>query len=236
MLSLKEVRVRFGSVEALAGVSLDVEEGEVVGLIGPNGAGKSTLLDAVSGLVPFRPGRIAFRGMEIAGWTPTAIARAGVARTFQSPRLFDRMTVLANVLAAQHTLPSSRRRRERVMELLERAALAERQDALAGALTPGERRRLELVRALARGPALLLLDEPCGGMTQAETVEMAELIQWGVRGTAVMLVEHKLTVVSRLCSRVAALHLGSIVAEGPPAAVRSHPKVVEAYLGRKEIR
>lgn len=236
MLSIREVRVRFGMVEALAGVSLEVAEGEVVGLIGPNGAGKSTLLDAVSGLAPLRSGQITFRGIEITGRTQTAIARVGVARTFQSPRLFDRMTVLANVLAAQHTLPPPLRRSERIMELVERAGLAERRDALSGSLTPGERRRVELARALAREPALLLLDEPCGGMTSAESAEMAALIQWGLRGAAVVIVEHKLTVISRLCSRVVVLHLGTIIAEGTPAAIRDHPEVVEAYLGRTVFR
>jgi ABC-type branched-subunit amino acid transport system ATPase component len=222
-LALERVSVRFEGTEALRAVSLAAAPGERLGLVGPNGAGKTTLLDAVSGLARPVAGTVRLGDRRLTGLPADAIARAGVARGFQSPRLFTRMTVEENVRAS------------RVLDArpwLAFTGLEERRHELAGALTPGEGRRLELARALAGEPRVLLLDEPFGGLTAAETEAMAELVlRAATSGRIVLLVEHNLAVVARLCPRVVVLHLGEKIFDGPGSALGSDPRVVEAYLG-----
>jgi ABC-type branched-subunit amino acid transport system ATPase component len=224
-LAVREVVVSFGPTRALDGVTLTARAGERVGLVGPNGAGKTTLLDVVGGLVAPASGRIELDGVGLAGRGPATVARIGVARTFQSPRLFPHLTVAENIRCG---------RRLDAAPWLDWAGLAPRRDDLAEALTPGEARRLELARALAGGPRLLLLDEPCGGLSASETDAMATLIgHAGAPERIVILVEHKLGVVGRLCARVVALSAGAVIFDGPAAALGRDPRVAEAYLGRK---
>jgi ABC-type branched-subunit amino acid transport system ATPase component len=224
MLSVEGVSVRFDGISALSSVNLAVAAGERLGVVGPNGAGKTTLLNAVTGLVRPAAGAIRLDGRPLTGLTPDAVARAGVARTFQSSRLFSRMTVAQNVSAGR---PLD------AQPWLALVGLLPRRGDLAAALTPGEARRLELARALAGRPRVLLLDEPCGGLSAAETEDIAALLEGAVTPATIMVVvEHKLRVISRLCARVAVLHLGEKIFDGPPAALRADRRVLEAYLGK----
>ncbi len=223
-LVIEDLTVRFDATTALQGVSLRVAPGERLGVVGPNGAGKTTLLDVISGLALPAAGDVWLDGRRLTGLAPDGVARAGVGRTFQSPRLFGRMTVEENVRCG---------RAVEAGRWLAFAGLEERRGHLASVLTPGEGRRLELVRALAGGPQLLLLDEPCGGLSASETEAMTALLEQATApGRMLILVEHKLNVIARLSERVVVLHLGEKIFDGPPRALRVEPRVLEAYLGR----
>ncbi len=223
-LAIERVSVSFGPTAALRDVSLTAAPGERIGLIGPNGAGKSTLLDVISGFVPPAAGSVRLGGVRLTGRSPDAVARAGVGRVFQSPRLFTRLTVEENVRAGRPLDPRP---------WLAIAGLESRRGDLAAALTPGEARRLELARAMAGRPRLLLLDEPFGGLTAAEAAAMAAWLDGAAApGCITVVVEHKLAVLTRLCPRVVTLHLGEKIFDGPPGALRADPRVLEAYLGR----
>jgi branched-chain amino acid transport system ATP-binding protein len=241
MLRLEGLTRRFGAVEALAGVDLDVPAGARLGLIGPNGSGKTTLLNVVSGLYPPSGGAVRFDGRAIGGLAPEAVARLGIARTFQNLRLVRTMTAFENLWLAQHQEAPARTwfgagdaaARGAVSDMLRAVGLADAAESPAGDLPLPAQRRLELARALLRRPRLLLLDEPAGGMTPGETADMAALIDRLVpRETALVLVEHKLDLVASLCPRIAVLHFGRKIAEGPPGAVIADPAVIETYLGR----
>lgn len=224
MLSVEGISVRFDGISALSSVTLAVAPGERLGLIGPNGAGKTTLLNVITGLVRPAAGAIRLDGRALTGLAPDAVARAGVGRTFQSPRLFTRMTVEENARAGR---PLDAK------PWLDLVGLLPRRDDLAAALTPGEARRLELARALAGEPRLLLLDEPCGGLNSAETETMVALLERAAGpGRITIVVEHKLRVVSRLCERLAVLHLGEKIFDGPAGSLRADRGVLEAYLGK----
>ena len=228
MLAVEHLSVRFEGTVALRDLSLTAAPGERLGLVGPNGAGKTTLLDAISGFARPSTGQVRLDAMRLTGLPPDAVARAGVGRAFQTPRLFTRLSVAANVRAGRALDPG---------RWLAAVGLEGRRDDLAGALTPAEARRLELARALAAGPRLLLLDEPCGGLTPAETDAMAALVaRAGTPDRVTLLVDHKLAVVTRLCDRVVVLHLGEKVFDGPASALRDDPRVLEAYLGRARAR
>lgn len=233
MLKLERLSLRFGGVEALSGLSLEIAENSLYGLIGPNGSGKTTLFNVVSGLYRPHGGRVWLGSENITGRKPYAIVRLGVARTFQNPRLFERMSVFDNVQAARHSLPGTQGR-ESVEGLLGQAGLIQRRDELAKNLPLPEQRRLELVRAVARSPRLLLLDEPAGGMTPAETAQMAELIsEVAAPGRTCVLIEHKINMIEALCERVCVLNFGRKIAEGRPREVFKEPAVLDAYLGRE---
>jgi len=235
----------FGAVQALQSVDLDISTDGIFGLIGPNGSGKTTLFDVITGIRTPTGGHIFYRNRNITAWPPHRVASWGVARTFQNLKIFGRLTVFDNVLGAQTELPDvrwwqclrpgcdeERQRRERVGELLQLVGLAQRRNTLAQDLSLGEQRRLELARALAREPELLLLDEPASGMTPQETDNMAELIERVSRsGPTVLLIEHKMSLVMRLCRHIAVLNFGRKIAEGSPEEIQSHPEVREAYLG-----
>ena len=245
MLHVEGLSHHFDGVETLVDLSLQVAEGEVIGLIGPNGSGKTTLLNVITGIYKPTKGRIRLHDQDICRLEPHEIITLGIARTFQNLRIYKRMTVFDNVWGAQHSLPvvslrelllarpdKERRRREEVERLLELVGLAEHSDMLAQHLTLQHQRRLELARALIRSPNLLLLDEPAGGMTPIETEKMAALIRdVALPGRTCIIIEHKMDMISALCDRICVLNFGCKIAEGRPDEVLKHPQVLDAYLG-----
>jgi branched-chain amino acid transport system ATP-binding protein len=253
LLELEHLSLAFGGLNALAGLDLRVGEREIVSLIGPNGAGKTTVFNLITGVYRPTRGDVCFQSRSIAGQSPDRIARLGIARTFQSLRLFLNMSVLENVMAATygHTratpvesvlrLPRARREERQVRELAAQV-LSFFGDRLAGyrwqqpaySLSYANRRRLEIARALATRPRLLLLDEPAAGMNPNETAEITKLIARlrDELGLAILLIEHDMHVIEGCSDRVVALDHGAKIAEGDYAQVARHPAVVEAYLGR----
>ena len=246
MLEVEGVSKSFGALAALVDVSLTVRAGEVFSVIGPNGAGKSTLFNVISGLHVPSAGRIVFRGEDITHLGPEVINRRGLAKTFQITNIFPGISVYDNVRVAAQSraavsgrLPSLWRLPDvegPVMELLGAFGLTARRDDLAQNLSHGEQRYLEICLALATDPALLLLDEPTAGMTPGETKEATTLIRRIAqsRRLTVLLIEHDMSVVMGISDRIAVLHFGQKIAEGPPEAIRSDPQVIDAYLGGAE--
>ena len=239
MLEVERVSRSFGGVAALSEVSLHVAAGEVVGLIGPNGSGKTTLLNVITGISPADRGRVRFDGRDVTNLRPDRIAVLGLARTFQTPRILHRMTVLQNLAAALFASSSGVRSlgaaaRERLLGRLDDCGLGGRAEDLASQLTLPEQRRLELVRTLVTEPRLILLDEPAGGMTPAETEGMARLIaEVAARGRTCIVIEHKIDMISSLCERICVLDFGRVIADGTTAEVLEDEAVLEAYLGRR---
>jgi branched-chain amino acid transport system ATP-binding protein len=253
VLGLHGLSVSFGGLQALDKLDLQVGDSEIVSLIGPNGAGKTTVFNVITGIYSPGSGDITFTGDSIAGLAPHVIARRGVARTFQSLRLFMNMSVLENVMAATYgatratpfesilRLPRARREEREVRALAEdvlsffgQRLAGYRWDQPAYSLSYANRRRLEIARALATRPRLLLLDEPAAGMNPAETHEVTELIARlrDERDVAILVIEHDMHVVAGCSDRVVALDHGVKIAEGGFDAVANHPAVIEAYLGR----
>jgi ABC-type branched-subunit amino acid transport system ATPase component len=248
LLEIKKVSRSFGGVNALDGVSLAVEKGGVHGLIGPNGAGKTTLINILSGIIAPSSGQVFFDGAPVHTLPAHRLAARGVARTFQNIRLFPTMTCLENVIAGQHLiaprpflprlfcLPSARREESRygqqAMECLHHVGIADRAHFPAKALSYGERRRLEIARALASRPRLLLLDEPVAGMRQKGVQQVNRLIQsLAAEGMTILLIEHNMSFVMGLCSKITVLNFGRILITGSPEQVSHCPEVIEAYLG-----
>ncbi|PYO55669.1 MAG: hypothetical protein DMD83_18450 [Candidatus Rokuibacteriota bacterium] len=246
MLEVERVSKSFGALAALVDVSLTVRAGEVFSVIGPNGAGKSTLFNVIAGLHAPTRGRIVFRGGEITALGPEVINRRGLAKTFQITNVFAGISVYDNVrVAAQSRAPVSGRLRSLwrrpdvdapVMELLDAFGLERRRHEHARNLSHGEQRYLEICLALATNPTLLLLDEPTAGMTPGETKEATALIRQIARrrDLTVLLIEHDMSVVMGISDRIAVLHFGQKIAEGPPEAIRNDPQVIDAYLGGSE--
>jgi ABC-type branched-subunit amino acid transport system ATPase component len=253
LLELDNVSLSFGGLRALSDLNLEVGDGEIVSVIGPNGAGKTTVFNVITG--GYRPstGDVRLAGRSIAGRRPHMIARLGIARTFQTLRVFLNMSVKENVEVATygHThasppesilrLPRARREEREVDEVAERALsffgqrlMGYRWDQPAYMLSYANRRRLEIARALATQPRLLLLDEPAAGMNPNETHEVTELIARlrNELGLAILVIEHDMHVVEGISDRVVALDHGVKIAEGTFDQVATHPAVVEAYLGR----
>ena len=243
ILEVDSVTRRFGALTALNRVSFAVEPGQIFSVIGPNGAGKSTLFNVIAGLFAPNAGRVSFRGEDITGLPPERVNRLGLAKTFQITNIFPEISVLDNVrVAAQSRAPESGRlaslwRRPDVDgtagALLEAFGLGARREAHARDLSHGEQRYLEICVALATNPTLLLLDEPTAGMTPGETRDATALIRKVVveRGLTLLLIEHDMSVVMGISDRIAVLHFGEKIAEGPPDVIRSDPRVIDAYLG-----
>jgi branched-chain amino acid transport system ATP-binding protein len=218
----------FGGVRAVDGASLEVEPGSITGLIGPNGAGKSTLFNCITGFVRAQSGRVLLDGRRIERKASHRIARAGLVRTFQTPRALKRMTVLDNVLVPGGTS-------RRAHELLELVRLDGYAHELAGTLSGGQRKLLDLVRALMTEPRILLLDEPMAGVAPALRVELLEhiLALRRDRGLTFLIVEHDLDFVMRASDRVIVMNDGRVIAAGTPDEVRTNEQVVDAYLGTR---
>ena len=240
LLKIRDLHVAFDAFHAVDGLDLVLHEHEVRFVIGPNGAGKTTLIDAITNLVRPTTGSILFAGEELVGKTEHAIVRAGIGRTFQTPSVFEELSVLENVdIAASFRLPflSLLRRRkglsDEVAQALKQVGLTTHSDDAASSLSHGQKQWLEVAMVLVQRPRLLLLDEPVAGMTQKERLRTGELItKIAQEGTTVLVVEHDMDFVRRFAHKVTVMHEGKILTEGTVAEVQRNETVREVYLGR----
>ena len=249
ILELAGLRKQFGELVAVDDIELSIEEGEIRGLIGPNGSGKTTLFNLITGFIRPTRGKVIWQGHDITAQSPHAIAKKGLARTFQLTTLFKDMTALQNVVIACHlhtetglsqqflrtarTRNKERAIEEKAMGLLETMAIADVKDEIAGELPHGHQRALGIAIALATEPKLLLLDEPVTGMNPIETRETMDRIRMlRDRGVTILLVEHDMRAVMTTCEKITVMNFGKKIAEGIPEEVSKHEEVIEAYLGK----
>jgi len=251
LLQVENLRLAFGGVMAVDGLSFAVDKGDILSVIGPNGAGKTSAFNCVTGFYRPTGGRVLLAGEDITRLRPSAVAAKGVSRTFQNLRLFGELTVLDNVRAGMHLrirqnafdalLHTPRFRRsereatEEAHKWLDFVGLRGDRSAEARNLPYGEQRRVEIARALAREPQLLLLDEPAAGLNHNEKLELLDLLhRIGELGVALVLIEHDMGLVMQVSRRIVVLNFGKEIAEGTPDQIRADPAVMEAYLGRNE--
>ncbi|WP_416261417.1 high-affinity branched-chain amino acid ABC transporter ATP-binding protein LivG [Gibbsiella quercinecans] len=249
LLAVEGLSMRFGGLLAVNNVALELHEGEIVSLIGPNGAGKTTVFNCLTGFYRPSGGTILLRDRHLEGLSGQAIARMGVVRTFQHVRLFREMTVIENLLVAQHQhlksgifagllkTPAFRRAEadalERAAVWLERVGLLEMANRSAGNLAYGQQRRLEIARCMVTRPELLMLDEPAAGLNPKETDELNHLIVElrGQHKVSVLLIEHDMKLVMEISDRIYVVNQGTPLAHGTPEEIRNNPDVIRAYLG-----
>lgn len=249
MLSVRDLSMRFGGLLAVNGVSLEVNESEIVSIIGPNGAGKTTVFNCISGFYKPTGGVVEFKGEAIQGLPDFKISRRGMVRTFQHVRLFSKMTVIENLLVAQHrhlntnilaglfATPSYRRKQEKAMERaaywLDKVDLLPFANREAGTLAYGQQRRLEIARCMVTDPDILMLDEPAAGLNPRETRDLDELIM-AIRHSyhvSVLLIEHDMGLVMGISDRIYVVNQGTPLASGTPDEIKANPDVIKAYLG-----
>ncbi len=249
VLDVRQIERRFGGLVALTGVDLAIRRGEIFGLVGPNGSGKTTMTNAITGFYPPQKGSITLDGRDITGMAPHAVARLGVARTFQNLALFNGMTVLDNILLGRHVhmRPGVLRtalytllarqdeiaHRRVVEETIDFMQLQGVRDELVDAIPIGLKKRVELARALVAEPSFLILDEPMAGMNQEEKEYMARFVldARDERGVTVMLIEHHMDIITGICDRMLVLSYGEVIDTGIPKDVVQNPRVIKAYLG-----
>ncbi|SFL82153.1 high-affinity branched-chain amino acid ABC transporter ATP-binding protein LivG [Marinobacter zhejiangensis] len=249
MLEVRNLSMRFGGLLAVDQVSLDVNEHEIVSIIGPNGAGKTTVFNCISGFYSPTGGTIRFQGEEVQGKPDYKISRLGMVRTFQHVRLFNKMTVVENLLVAQHRhlntnlfsgllkTPNYRQREQKALDRaaywLDRVGLLELANREAGNLAYGQQRRLEIARCMVTEPTMLMLDEPAAGLNPAETRDLNHLIV-GLKedyNVSVLLIEHDMSLVMEISDRINVINQGRPLASGTPEEVRQNDDVIKAYLG-----
>ncbi|MGD8373019.1 MAG: ABC transporter ATP-binding protein [Syntrophobacterales bacterium] len=231
--AIRDISKNFGGLMAVAGVSFEVERGEIFGLIGPNGSGKTTIFNLINQYIPLTSGDILFKGKSVKGMKTHQICRLGIARTFQVVKPLKRMTVLENVMASAFCRVNSLKEAEKLsLEILDFSNLLPEKDKPANSLPIAGRKRLEICRALATKPELLLLDETAAGLNPTELDEIMELIRRiRDRGVTIIIVEHIMKLIMSISHRVHAINYGQTIADGTPEEVANNKEVIEAYLG-----